>query len=320
MIDGAGRLLALLSLLQARRDWSGTELAARLGVTTRTVRRDVTRLRELGYPVHAAPGTAGYRLGAGRALPPLLLDDEEAVAVAVGLRTAAIGSVTGMEEASLRALGKLEQVLPARLRHRVAALHRTTVRADSAGAGVDPAALLAVAEACHRHERLRFAHTGADGKVSVRSVEPQRLVSHGRHWYLVAWDVDRDDWRCFRLDRMEPRTPTGPRFAPRADPDGDVVAYLNQRLSTWAWPVRATVVLDEPAATVAARIWPGMGVVEAVDAHRCRLHVGAENANDLVWMVTSLGVGFTVVDGPPDLTTALRAHAARCLRAVDPAW
>jgi predicted DNA-binding transcriptional regulator YafY len=316
MVDTSARLLRLLSLLQARHDWSGAELAERLDVTTRTVRRDVERLRDLGYPVHATRGTAGYRLGAGAALPPLLLEDDEAVAVAVGLRTAAGGSVAGIEETSLRALAKLEQVLPARLRHRVGTLHSATVRVGAGGPPVDPDTLMAIADACRRHESLRFDYTSPHGDVTTRSAQPHRLVSFGRHWYLVAWDADRDDWRTFRVDRLALRTPNGPRFTPREPPDGDVAAYLEQRLSSHAWPLRATVTLHAPADAVTDRVWPGIGVVEPVDERTCLLHVGAETARDLAWMITSVDVDFTVLDGPPALVDALRAHAERCARAI----
>jgi predicted DNA-binding transcriptional regulator YafY len=316
MLATSVRLLKLLSLLQTHRDWSGAELAGRLGVTTRTVRRDVERLRELGYPVRATRGTAGYQLGAGASVPPLLLDDDEAVAVAVGLRTAAGGSVAGIEETSLRALSKLEQVLPPRLRHRVNTLQRATVRVGGIGPSVDPNTLMAIAEACRRSERLRFDYTSHRGRGTIRSVEPHRLVSFGRHWYLVAWDIDRDDWRTFRVDRLSPRTPTGPRFVPRPAPEGDVATYLSHQLSSRTWPYQATVTLHESAEAMADRVWPGMGVVEAVDDHRCLLHVGADTVPALVWMITSVDADFTLTSGPPELAGAFRAQADRCLRAI----
>jgi predicted DNA-binding transcriptional regulator YafY len=316
-LETSARLLKLLSLLQTHRDWSGAQLADRLGVTTRTVRRDVDRLRGLGYPVHALRGTAGYRLGAGTSLPPLLLDDDEAVAVVLGLRTAAGGSVAGIEETSLRALTKLEQVLPARLRHRVTTLHTATVRAGTApGPRVAAATLVAIAEACRRHEQLRFDYTSPRGGATVRRVEPHTLVTWGRHWYLVAWDLDRADWRTFRVDRLTPKVPTGPRFTPREPPGGDVVTYLAHRLSARAWPCQATVLLHESAEALADRVWPGMGVLEAVDEHTCRFHVGAENPADLVWMITSVDTGFTLLSGPPELAEAFLAHADRCVRAA----
>ncbi|MGN9844427.1 helix-turn-helix transcriptional regulator [Nonomuraea sp. H19] len=317
MLRTSARLLKLLSLLETPRDWSGAELADRLGVTTRTVRKDVERLRELGYPVHATQGTAGYRLGAGAALPPLLLDDDEAVAVAVGLRTAAGGSVAGIEETSLRALAKLEQVLPSRLRYRVNTLHTATVRAGAApGPQVSADTLMAIADACRRREMLRFDYTSPRGGDTVRSVEPHSLVSFGRHWYLVAFDNDRGDWRTFRVDRLTPRTPTGPRFTPRRPPHGDVATYLAHQLSSQTWPYQATVTLHESAAAVADRIWPGMGVIEAIDDHSCLLHLGAETPSGLVWMITSVDADFTLTSGPPELADAFRAQATRCLRAV----
>lgn len=286
-------------------------------MTTRTVRRDVERLRELGYPVHAAQGSAGYRLGPGASLPPLLLDDDEAVAVVVGLRTASVGSVTGIEEASTRALGKVEQVLPSRLRTRVNTLNATTVRAGVApGPRVSAEVLMAVAEACRRHERLRFDYTSLRRNDTVRSVEPLSLVSFGRHWYLVAFDTDRDDWRTFRVDRLIPRIPTGPRFVPRQPPHGDVVTYLDHQLSVRTWPCLATVRLAESVASATERVWPGTGVLEAADDESCLLHLGAETPADLVWMITSLGTAFTLVSGPPELGGALRALAARCLDAL----
>jgi predicted DNA-binding transcriptional regulator YafY len=316
MFETAARLLKLLSLLQARREWSGAELADRLGVTTRTVRRDVERLRDLGYPVDATQGTAGYRLGAGASLPPLLLDDDEAVAVAVGLRTAASASVAGIEETSLRALAKLEQVLPSRLRYRVNTLQTATVRVGGTGPAVDPDTLMAIADACRRREQLRFDYASPRGGGTVRSVEPHSLVSFGRHWYLVAWDTDRDDWRTFRVDRLTPRTPTGPRFAPRQLPDRDVATYLSHQLSARTWPLQATVTLHEPAEAVADRVWPGMGVVEAVDDRSCLLHLGADTPWALVWMITSLDADFTLASGPPALADALRTLATRCLQAI----
>jgi predicted DNA-binding transcriptional regulator YafY len=318
MPDTSARLLSLLALLQMHRDWSGAQLADRLGVTTRTVRRDVERLRELGYPVHAAQGSAGYQLGAGASLPPLLLDDDEAVAVAVGLRTAASSSVAGIEEISLRALTKLEQVLPSRLQHRLQSLQQAMTRVGPSGPSVSTDALMAIAEACRRHERLRFDYTSPRGGDSIRSVEPHGLVSFNRHWYLVAWDTDRADWRTFRVDRLRPRTPTGPRFAPRDPPEGDVATYLAHQLSSRTWPYQATVTLHGPAEAMIDRVWPGMGVVEAVDERSCLLHVGADTPAVLVWMITSVDVDFTLTSGPPELRDAFRLQAARCLNASGP--
>jgi predicted DNA-binding transcriptional regulator YafY len=206
---------------EARRDWTGTELASRLGVTTRTIRNDVDRLRGLGYPVHARPGVAGgYRLGAGGTLPPLLLDDEEAVAVAIGLRTAASSSIAGIEEKAIQALAKLTQVLPPRLRDRVSSLQSPTLLVPSRGPRVDPEVLTVIAGVCRNLERFRFDYRAHSGAASRRHVEPYRLINDRQRWYLLAWDIDKNAWRTFRADRIEPRTPTGSRFTPAPAPAG----------------------------------------------------------------------------------------------------
>jgi predicted DNA-binding transcriptional regulator YafY len=315
MLQTSARLLRLLSLLQARPDWSGPELAERLGVSTRTVRKDVERLRGLGYPVHASPGVGGgYRLGAGAALPPLLLDDEEAVAVAVGLRTAAAGSVTGIQETSVRALAKLEQVLPSRLRHRVNALQTATVEIPAPGPSVDPEVLTAIAGACRDHQRLRFDYRGHDGSASIRSVEPHRLVhDHGR-WYLVAWDADRQDWRTFRADRIQPRIPTGPRFTPRDLPDGDIATYLLRGVGSATWRYRARVRVHAPAALIAGRLPPAV-LVEAADEHTCIVNVGSDTPQMLAVHLGMLDVDFEAVE-PPELVEQLRTLADRYRRAI----
>jgi predicted DNA-binding transcriptional regulator YafY len=318
MRETSARLLRLLSLLQARRDWSGAELADRLEVTPRTVRRDVERLRGLGYPVHATSGVAGgYRLGAGAALPPLLLDDEEAVAVAIGLRTAAGGTVAGIEETSVRALAKLEQVLPARLRHRVAALQSVTVPLAAGTPTVDPAALTAVATACRDHQRLRFDYHSGDGSSGVRTVEPHRLVHTGRRWYLLAWDVDRHDWRTFRMDRLAPRTPTGPRFTPRELPDFDVAAYTSWSVSTAVYRYHGRFTIHAPAGTVAERVSPTSGVVDAIDEDTCTLHAGANSLDSMAIHVALIGFDFEVHE-PPELVARVREIAHRLARAAGP--
>ncbi|MFI8118739.1 helix-turn-helix transcriptional regulator [Streptomyces albidoflavus] len=300
MLDTSARLLRLLSLLQAHRSWTGPQLADRLGVTARTVRRDVERLRELGYPVNAAPGTTGgYQLGAGAELPPLLLDDDEAVAVAVGLRTAAGGGVEGVEESSVRALAKLEQVLPSRLRRRVGALHAYTVpllRAPG-GPGVEPGVLTELAAVCRDAERLRFAYRDHAGNESRRTVEPHRLVCTERRWYLVAWDVDRADWRTFRADRITPRPPHGPRFTPREGPAGDLAAYVSEGLSTRVYPDRVVLRLLVPLAEAAGRISPSDGTLAAEGADSCLLTAGATSLDVLVIHVLLLGLEFEVVEG-----------------------
>jgi predicted DNA-binding transcriptional regulator YafY len=311
MLETSVRLLRLLSLLQSRRDWSGADLAARLDVTTRTVRNDVERLRILGYQVRSTTGTAGgYRLAPGSALPPLLLDDDEAVAVAVGLRAAAAGTVTGIEEVSLRALAKLEQTLPARLRRRVDALRETTVSAAGGGPTVAVATLTALAAASYHHERLRFDYLDADGAATVRAVEPHRLVYTGRRWYLLAWDLERDDWRTFRADRIRPRTSTGPRFVPREPPGGDAAAHVLRGLGVLAWEHRARIRVPEPIEVVAERLVPGAGLLTALDDHTTVVETGSGSLHDLAVYLGRLELPFTVVD-PPELHDLIRDLAAR---------
>lgn len=307
-------MLKLLSLLQTPRDWAGAELAERLGVSSRTVRRDIERLRELGYPVHATRGTAGYRLGAGAAVPPLLLDDDEAVAVAVGLRTAA--GVAGVEETSARALAKLEQVLPSRLRHRVRTLQSAMIAMPGDGPTVDASVLTAIAAACRAHEQLRFDYVSHDGTTSRRTTEPHRLVGRGRRWYLVAWDVERADWRTFRADRIEPKIPTGPRFAPRELPGGDVVAYLGERLQVALWQYQATLLVPLSATRLTELLTPTWALIEPVDEHSCTLTMGADSMHLLAVFAGMLEVDFEVVD-PPELRDHLARLGERYLRAAD---
>ena len=257
MLQTSARLLRLLSLFQMQRYWSGAVLSERLDMTARTLRRDVDRLRSLGYPVHSTSGTAGgYQLGAGATLPPLLLDDDEAVAVALGLRTSASGSVTGVEEASVRALTELEQVLPPRLRHRVAALHSFIVPLGSRGPTVDVERLSVIAGACRDHEGVRFNCHNRTGAPSARVVEPHRLVHTGYRWYLVAWDIGRKDWRTFRVDRIEGKMKTSTRFRPRKPPEGDFAAFVSKSLSQVTYPYRARVTLHASVDVVAKRIPP----------------------------------------------------------------
>jgi predicted DNA-binding transcriptional regulator YafY len=317
MWETSARLLRLLSLFQARRDWTGTELAARLGVTTRTVRNDVDRLRGLGYPVDARPGVAGgYRLGTGGALPPLLLDDEEAVAVAVGLRTAANGSIAGIEETSVRALAKLQQLLPARLRHRISAFQSSTVPMPSPGPRVDPDVLTVIASACRDSERLRFDYRAHSGTASRRSVEPYRLVHHRQRWYLVAWDFDRDDWRTFRVDRVEPRPPAGPRFTPRTlPPDPEIAAQVARGVGEAVWRYRARVIVHAPAEYVRARL-PIPVEVQSLDQDRCAFEPGSDHPQMLALYLGMLDADFTIVDSP-ELVTALDTLVDRYQRAID---
>ncbi|MGX1758968.1 helix-turn-helix transcriptional regulator [Streptomyces lydicus] len=317
MLETSARLLRLLSLLQAHREWSGAELADRLDVTPRTVRRDIDRLRELGYPVHSAPGTAGgYRLGAGAELPPLLLDDEEAVAVAVGLRTAAVGGVEGIEESSVRALAKLEQVLPHRLRRQVGALNAYTVPLPGGGGPrVDPSLLTELAHACRDCRRFRFDYTTHDGTCSRRIVEPHRLVCARRRWYLVAWDVDRADWRTYRVDRLTPTPPHGPRFTPRPPPAPDLAAYVSRGISTGVYARQATVLLHAPLERAAERIGPAAGTLEAVDDRSCLLRTGAHSLELMVLHIVLTGFDFEVRE-PPELQSRIREIRDRLSRAL----
>jgi predicted DNA-binding transcriptional regulator YafY len=318
MLETSARLLRLLALLQTPRDWTGSELAHRLGVSARTVRHDIDRLRNLGYPVNATRGSGGgYRLGAGAALPPLLLDDDEAVAVVVGLRTAAGSSIAGTGESALLALSKLENVLPSRLRRRVNALHTHTVMVppDRAGPSVDPDVLTLIAGLCRDRERLRFDYESQAGSSSRREVEPYTLVTWGRRWYLLAYDLGRDDWRTFRVDRMTPKIPTGPRFAPRDLPFDDVAAYVSRNVSAAAWRYRARVTVHAAAEVVVNRINPAVGSVEPVDDSTCVLHTGADTIETLAVYLSLLGVDFTVSE-PPELAAYLDELAGRYARSV----
>ena len=316
MLETSARLLRLLSLLQARRDWTSAELAAKLGVTTRTIRNDINRLRDLGYPVEARPGVAGgYRLGSGGALPPLLLDDEEAVAVAVGLRTAASASITGIEEASVRALAKLQQVLPSRLRHRVSAVQSATLSMPSPGPAVDPDTLTMIATACRDHELLRFGYRSHSGTATRRSAEPYRLVNDRRRWYLVAWDTGRDDWRTFRVDRIQPRPPAGPRFAPRPlPPDEEIMARVARGVGEATWKYRAKVIVQAPAAYVRGRL-PIPVDVQPLGETRCAFEPGSDHPEMLALHLGLLDADFTVVDSP-ELVDALRKLSRRYQRAI----
>jgi predicted DNA-binding transcriptional regulator YafY len=316
LLETSARLLSLLSLLQGRRDWSGAELADRLEVGPRTVRRNVDRLRRLGYPVHATPGVGGgYRLGSGATLPPLLLDEEEAVAVAVGLRTTASVGVTGIEETSVRALAKLEPLLPARLRRRVNAVGSATVTHPGSGPTVDAELLAEIAVACRDHERLRFGYRSHDGDASRRIVEPHWLVHAGRRWYLVAWDVDRADWRTFRLDRIRPRPMSDHRFTPRSPPADDIAGYVARGISSSRERHHATVILHAPRSLVAGRVPNAVGTLEAVDERTCRLRVSAGWIGGLAVYIAEIGVDFEVIE-PPELIEQVRRLADRFKRAA----
>lgn len=317
MLETSARLLKLLSLMQAHQHWTGPELASRLGVTTRTVRNDVERLRALGYPVDATPGVAGgYRLGAGAALPPLLLDDEEAVAVAVGLRTAAGGSVAGIEETSVRALAKLEQVLPSRLRHRVNALQRHLVSVPSTESVVDASVLTTLAAVCRDHEQLRFDYATHSGATSMRTAEPYRLAHMRGRWYLVAYDLDRADWRTFRVDRLTPRIPTGPRFAPRELPAEGVASYVDRGVSQAMWEFRARIRVFAPMSVVASRLPATAGELTEIDESSCYLDAGSDDPAMLLRYLSMLDLDFSVAEAP-ELADEVRKLATRYARALE---
>jgi len=316
MSQTSSRLLELLSLLQGRRDWPGNELADRLEVSGRTIRRDMERLRQLGYPVESATGPAGgYRLRAGSAMPPLLLDDEEAIAIAVGLRTAARASVTGIEEPAVRALVKLEQILPAHLRRRVSALGSATFTLPAAGPTVDPQQLTVIAAACRDTECLRFGYRSRDGTATRREVEPHSLVNHGRRWYLVAWDIGREDWRTFRVDRLAKPASTGRRFAPRGLPAKDAAAYVERSIAGAPNRFEALVTVRAAAEEIASRVPTYWGEIEPIDAHSCRYRTGDDDLRWLALRVAMLGVDFEVQE-PPELVEHLRALSVRLGNAI----
>jgi predicted DNA-binding transcriptional regulator YafY len=308
----SARLLRLLSLLQTPRDWTGTELAQRLEVSPRTIRNDVERLRALGYPVHATRGSVGgYRLEAGTSMPPLLLEDDEAVAVAIGLRTATAGGVTGIEETSLRALAKLEQVLPPRLRHQVSTLQRVTVHVRRRPVTtIDPTMLTEVARLAREHFTLRFDYSDRRQTASQRRVEPYRIVNSGQRWYLVAWDLDREDWRTFRVDRIREGMSPGPRFTPRELTDAEVEALISRGVPVEARRHQVRVLVHAPAAELVERFGPWLGTITAVDDTSCILETGADHLEMLAGYLGLLGADFSVSD-PPELVAAVKALAAR---------
>jgi predicted DNA-binding transcriptional regulator YafY len=317
MAETTERVLHLLGLLQQRPVWTGPELAERLGVTTRSIRRDVERLRALGYPVQAAQGVGGgYQLGRGKGLPPLLLDDAEAVAVAVSLRLAAGGTVSGASEAALRTLAKLDQVMPPRLRGEVRAIHEATQTLDTGQATVDGEALLRLARAVRDTTRVRFDYEARDGTPSARTVEPVGLVATGRRWYLMAYDVDRDDWRTFRLDRMAAVEATTWRFKPREHEDP--ATYVQRSVTRSAYRIEARVLVHAPLAQVADRTSVRAVTLTAVDDDTTLLEAGAESLQGLAFHLSWLGVEFEVQE-PAELREVLAGLGARALRAsADP--
>jgi len=310
MLESSARLLALLGLMQSRRDWTGPELAGRLGVTDRTIRKDVDRLRLLGYPVDAVRGPHGhYQLGVGASLPPLLLDEEEAVAVAVGLRAAT--GISGIEETSARALAKLDSVLPHHLQRQVTAMHEAVIKGpENTGSNVedpvvDAPLLTALAAAIRDHEEVRFAYRDD----SRHQVEPYRLVSWQRRWYLVARDAHTDRWAPYRVDWLTLRTPGGRRFRPVPFP-GDYTSFVLREVAVAGWAVHCRVRVDAPAEEVLARINPTVGVVEQVDDDHCDLVTGGDSVEVVAVWIGMLGLDFHVTE-PPELVEALRVQARR---------
>lgn len=319
MNDTSARLLRLLSLLQTPREWPGSELAERLQVTARTVRRDIDRLRDVGYPVRATRGAhGGYRLVAGKAMPPLLLDDEEAVAIVVGLRTAARQPVAGIAEASLRALAKLQQVLPPRLGRRASAFTATTPPTPAASAPlVDPTQLTVLAAAVSADERVRFDYRNQQGVTTRRLVQPHRLVVIGRRWYLLGYDDERPDWRTFRIDRIDNAQTTGTRVPPRQPPTDDPAAFVTAQLHDLAPVFRAVVTLALPAPQAATRLGENAGELRPVDDASCRWHGPADTVDWLAVRLVLLGCDFTVHE-PVELIDHLRQLGSRITRAVAP--
>jgi predicted DNA-binding transcriptional regulator YafY len=308
------RVLHLLGLLQQRPVWTGPELAERLGVTTRSIRRDVERLRALGYPVQAAQGVGGgYQLGRGRGLPPLLLGDAEAVAIAVSLRMAAGGTVSGASEAALRTLAKLDQVMPPRLRSEVRAIHEATQTLDSGQPAVDGDVLLQLARTVRDTVRVRFDYEARDGTPSARTVEPVGLVATGRRWYLMAYDVDRDDWRTFRLDRMTRVQATTWRFAQRVHEDP--AAYVQRAVASAAYRFPARVVVHAPLKEVAERTSVRSVVLTPVDDSTTLLEAAGETLYGLACHLSLLAWEFDVEE-PAELRDALAALGGRALRAA----
>lgn len=314
MLDTAARLLQLLVLLQTHRDWPSSELAQRLEVTPRTVRRDVDRLRGLGYPVEARLGVSGgYRLGRGAHLPPLLLDDDEAVAVVVTLRAATTIGLAGVDDAALRALAKLDQVMPQRLVHRARTVADAVSTPPARGPQLDPEVLTAVAAAIRDHQQVRVDYRDHQGATSRRTLEPQRIVHTGTRWYLLAWDVERDAWRTHRLDRLTPRIPVGPAFTPRPDPEPDAVSFVLGGVQSRVYRYQCRVTVTAPASVVADAMGIHAADVARVDDSHCVVTAGAHDLQQAALRLLMLDADL-VVHEPPELRDALTAIADRIAR------
>jgi predicted DNA-binding transcriptional regulator YafY len=314
VLKTSARLLRLLSLLQSRQSWSGHELSERTAVDARTIRRDIDRLRELGYAVHATSGSGGgYQLGAGSAMPPVLLSDDEVVAIAMAIRAAA-GSVGSMEEVAVGLLAKLDQLLPARLRKRATALHSITLSVTQAQSSASIDVLSRMAVACRDCMRVRLSYQDREGNATVRTVEPLRLAHAGYRWYLVAWDLQRRDWRTFRVDRIARLLSTGPQFEPRKFP-GDITAYVSRAISSVPYRYRVRLKLAGSAETLAKRIPSWCGVLEALDAEHCVLNLRADSVESLVAQMAFTRSEFTLLDAP-DLLPELRKVTERLQSAM----
>lgn len=317
MLTATARLLSLLSLLQSRPHWSGQALAARMDIHPRTLRRDIDRLRQLGYPIQASSGVAGgYAFRAGRALPPLLLDDDEALAAAVALRTAVTGSISGIEQTAITALVKIEQAMPPRLRPRLDALRSAVLPLDQAGPLVDATLLTTLASACRDQLQLAFDYTDREGQPSQRTVQPQGVVHAERRWYLVAWDLLRQDWRTFRLDRISGSATVGAHFAPRPSPgDGDLRQWVGRALSLGQHSEQAQVIVHAPLRRMRQLIPASAGTLEAMDGDRTLLRCGANPPGAAVYWLLALDLEFEVI-GPPSLHGRLRSAGERLARSL----
>ncbi|MCV7281835.1 YafY family transcriptional regulator [Mycolicibacterium flavescens] len=315
MSETTSRVLQLLGLLQSRRVWTSDELAERLVVTTRSVRRDVERLRDLGYPVHASKGHGGgYQLGAGAALPPLLLDPDEAVAMAVCLRLAAGGTIAGVGESALRALSKLDQVMPSRLRSQVAAVHDSTVSlASSSDTPVAPDVLMTLARACRDHEHVTADYVDIRGNATHRRLEPYQLVTTGRRWYLLAYDRDKSDWRSLRLDRMADVRAAGSTFTPREAPDA--ATYVQRAISSSPYPYVARVRFHAPQSVVAQHFSPASVSIEPDGPDACVVTTGADDPERMVFYFATVGCDFEVLE-PEDVVRAVETVSVRLQRSV----
>lgn len=316
MLETSARLLHLLSLLQMRREWTGAALADRMTVTERTVRRDISKLRSLGYPISASPGIAGgYQLGSGAQLPPLLLDDDEALAVALGLTAVATGPVSGIGEASVRALAKLEQVLPGRLRPKFSALRQSVSVLGGNAANVDPQTLTAMSGAIAEQRVVSFRYTAAGNAPGRRLVEPYKLVSTGRRWYLAAWDLERQDWRTFRMDRCQSIPAIRERFFPRPLPARDMAAYVQDSITRFPYRYDVVLRLAAPVTDLQERIPPEAASLEADGPVHTILRGGWDSLDLPLMRLAALDIEFEIL-APAEMRDRARAAAALLQRAA----